>query len=187
MKKISKIVSALALCLLSACSTVTVKTDYDHTTSFAKYKTYGLAPASKGQMLSPSGEAALRNALQTGLAAKGIHPSTSGKPDLAVVRVVVLQQKTSVQQYTEWGYGTNGTWPYGYGAYSMWSGAPLTYVDVNQYTEGTLILDFVDTHTGKLVFRGTGKAVVGSTDSNARKVKEAVEKIVAGIPSGSSR
>jgi len=184
MKTIAKLLLSLAVISLSACSTVTVKTDYDHSTSFSKYKTYGLAPASKGQTLSPSGEAALRDALKVGFAARGIHESTTGKPQLAVARVVFLHQKTSVQQYSDWGYASNGAWPYGYGSYNMWSGAPRTYVDVNQYTEGTLILDFVDTRTGKLVFRGTGKAVVGGTDSNVHKIREAVEKIMAGFPSG---
>jgi uncharacterized membrane protein len=187
MKKTAKLFLSLAVISLSACSTVTVSTDYDHKASFAKYKTYGMAPASKGQTLSPSGEAALSDALRSGLAAKGIHQTTSGKPDLAVARIVFLHQKTSVQQYTDWGYGSNGAWPYGYGYYNMWSGAPRTYVDVNQYTEGTMILDFVDTHTGKLVFRGTGKAVVGGPESNAHKIREAVEKIVAGFPAGASR
>ena len=73
---------------------------------------------------------------------------------------------------------------YGYGYYGMWAGAPRTYVDVNQYTEGTLILDFVDRHTKKLVFRGIGKAVVGGPESNARNIEEAVAKIVAEYPGG---
>jgi Domain of unknown function (DUF4136) len=100
------------------------------------------------------------------------------------VRHVFLQQKVSVQQYTDWGYGYGGGWPYGYGYYGMWAGAPRTYVDVNQYTEGTLVLDFVDRHTKKLVFRGIGKAVVGGPESNASKIEEAVAKIVAEFPGG---
>jgi hypothetical protein len=64
----------------------------------------------------------------------------------------------------------------------MWAGAPRTYVDVNQYTEGTMILDVVDTHTKKLVFRGTGTAVVGGPDSNADKIHDAVKKMVDALP-----
>jgi hypothetical protein len=77
------------------------------------------------------------------------------------VRHVFLTDNISVQEYTDWGYGYGGGWPYGYGYYGMWAGAPSTYVDVSTYTEGTMILDVVDTHTKKLVFRGTGTAVVG--------------------------
>ncbi|MGH7936921.1 MAG: DUF4136 domain-containing protein, partial [Bryobacteraceae bacterium] len=59
---------------------------------------------------------------------------------------------------------------------------PRSYVDVEQYHEGTLVLDFVDAGTKKLVFRGVGKAVVGGPESNAGKIREAVDKIVAGYP-----
>jgi hypothetical protein len=45
-----------------------------------------------------------------------------------------------------------------------------------------MILDFVDNHTKKLVFRGTGQAVVSGPDSNAEKIREAVARIVAGLP-----
>jgi hypothetical protein len=115
--------------------------DYDHSAPFAKYRTYSLAPAAHGQTLSSVGEAALRAALRTQLAARGISEVPSGQADLAVARHVFLQEKVAVQQYTDWGYGYGGGWPYGYGYYGMWAGAPRTYVDVNQYTEGTLVLD----------------------------------------------
>ena len=167
---------------MPACSTVTVTTDYDRSAPFGKYKTYALAPARQGQTLSPGSEAALRDALRTELAARGITEATSGKADLAIVRHVFLEDKVSVQQYTDWGYGYHGGWPYGYGSYGMWAGAPVTYVDVSQYTEGTLVLDAVDTRTKKLVFRGAGTAVVGGPDNNADKIREAVKKMVAAVP-----
>ncbi len=192
MKSTATHLSALiATCALTACSTVTVTTDYDHAASFGKYKTYSLAPAAHGPALSPTSEAALRDALRTELAARGITETTSGKGDLAIARVVFTQDKVSVQQYTDWGYGSGGgyagAWPYAYGTYGMWAGAPRTYTDVSQYTEGTLILDVVDTHTKKLVFRGTGTAVVGGPDSNAGKIRDAVKKMVAALPSAAPR
>lgn len=174
--------SALAGVLaLAACSTVSVTTDYDRTTSFAKYKTYALAPAAKGEALSPSSEAALRDVLRTEMAKKGIVEKPSGKPDLAIARHVFLQEKLSVQEYTDWGYGS-GAWPYRYGVYNTWPGAPRTYVDVSQYTQGTLLLDFVDTRTHKLVFRGTGSGTVGQPAANAEKIRQAVTRIVAELP-----
>lgn len=171
---------------VTACSTVTVTTDRDPGAPFGKYKTYALAPAKQGQTLSPQGEAALRDSLRAELAKRGIVPATAGKPDLAVVRHVFLQDKVSVQQYTDWGYGYRGGWPYGYGYYGVGGGMPRTYVDVTQYTQGTLILDFVDTRTKKLVFRGTGQAVVGGVETNAARIREAVGKIVAEYPGGAA-
>jgi hypothetical protein len=179
--------AACVTCVLAACETVSVTTDYDHSAPFGKYKTYTLAAASRGQTMSPSSEAALRDALRTELAAHGISEAPGKKADLDVVRHVFVQEKVSVQQYTDWGYGFHGGWPYGYGYYRMWPGAPITYTDVNQYKEGTLILDFVDAHTRKLVFRGVGNAVVGGPESNAAKIREAVAKIVAAYPGGATR
>jgi hypothetical protein len=150
-----------------------------------------LAPAAHGQTLSPTSDAALRDALRTELAARGITESTTGKGDLAIVRHVFTTDKVSVQQYTDWGYGYGGGygggWPYGYGSYGMWAGAPRTYTDVSNYTEGTMILDVVDTRTNKLVFRGTGTAIVGGPESNAGKIREAVKKMVAALPSPAAR
>jgi hypothetical protein len=64
----------------------------------------------------------------------------------------------------------------------MWYGAPYNYSTINTYTEGPLILDFVDTSNQKLIFRGIGKGTVGSAENNAEKIREAVEKIVAKLP-----
>lgn len=68
-----------------------------------------------------------------------------------------------------------------YGRYGAWAGGPQ-YTEVTQYTEGTLILDFVDSKTRKTVFRGIASRTVGDPKSNVAKIKEAVEKIVAGYP-----
>ena len=177
------ILFACVALVFSSCSTVMVETDYDRNADFSKYSSYSLAPAGKGGTLSPSSENALRGALQSGLAAKGLKQS-SGKGDLSVVRHVFAKDKVAVTEYVDWGYryGPRGGWPYGYGRYGMWYGAPMVYTDVRQYTEGTIVLDFVDNRTNKLVFRGTGRGTLGSPESNARKIQEAVTKISAAYP-----
>ena len=137
-------------------------------------------------MLSPTAEAALRDALRTQLATRGISEASGGKGDLAIVRHVFLKDKVSVQQFVDWGYGYGGAWPYRYGRYGMWAGAPMAYTSVNQYTEGTMILDFVDARTNRLVFRSTSTAIVGKPESNARSIQKAVEKTVAKFPSAAA-
>ena len=173
--------------VLCGCSTVSVTTDYDHTANFGNYRTYALEPPANAPALSPTSDAALRSALNENLAARGIREVGPGnRPDLAVVPHVKLQQKYSVEQYTSWGYGP-GVWPYYAGYYGMWYGAPYSYSTINSYTEGTLVLDFVDTSNQKLVFRGVGKGTVGSAESNAEKIREAVQKIVAKLPATQAR
>ena len=181
---ITKLFALFAVFTLAACSTVTVTTDYDHSAAFGKYKTYTLAPSTGGQKLSARSEEMLRNAIRSQLAARGVKEAVSGKGDLAIVRHVFTRDKFTVRQYTDWGSGSSsgGGWPYAYGSYSMWAGAPSTYQDTSKYTEGTLVLDVVDTHTNKLVFRGSATAVVGVQVKNARNIEKAVAKMVAALP-----
>jgi hypothetical protein len=168
--------------ILCGCSTVSVTTDYDHTANFGNYRTYAVEPAKNAPTLSPSADAALRSALNENLSAKGIREVGMGdRPDLAVVPHAKVQQRYSVEQYTSWGYGP-GAWPYYGGYYGVWYGAPYTYSTINSYTEGTLVLDFVDTSKQKLAFRGVATATVGSAEKNAEKIREAVQKIVEKIP-----
>ena len=171
-----------ALCVLTSCETVSVATNHDPAAPWARYHTYALAPASKGQTMSPEAEAALRDSLRTELAKRGLTEAAGQKADLDIVRHVFIQHKVSVQEYTDWGYGYHGGWPYGYGYYGMWPGAPTTYTDVTQYHEGTMVIDFVDARTKKLVFRGVGMAVVSGPSANAEKIREGVEKMVAEYP-----
>jgi hypothetical protein len=185
MKTTAGLLATLCLaCLFTACETVTVTTDHDPTANFANYRTYTLAPPRNGERLSPSSEAALRDSLRTELASRGMTEAPPGKASLDIVRHVFIQEKISVQQYTDWGYYHGGAWPYGYGYYGMWPGAPTTYAMVDQYHEGTMILDFVDAKTKRLVFRGIGQAVVSGPESNAEKIRQGVHKMMEGYPKG---
>lgn len=171
---------------LCGCASVRVTTDYDHSAPFDSYRTYALEPPTNVPPLSPTADAALRGALREDLAARGIREvAPEAQPDLAVVPHVRLQQKYSSQQYTSWGYGP-GVWPYPGGTYGAWRGAPYAYNTISSYTEGTLILDFVDTSSHKLVFRGIGQGTVGEPESNAKKIREAVDKMVAKFPASRS-
>jgi len=165
---------AVAVLFLTACSTVSVTTDFDHSASFSQYRTYTLAPGTEKIGLSPSSETALREALRAGLARHGVS-ETSENADLHVVRHISAQEKVRV-------YQSSAGVPYRYGRYGMWAGAPYGYTDVSQYTEGTLILDFVDAKTQKLVFRGIGTGTVSDPETNAARIKEVVEKIVQDFP-----
>jgi Domain of unknown function (DUF4136) len=172
-------VSALILC---GCSTVSVTTDCDPTASFGDYHTYALESPANAPLLLPSVDAELRRALHENLAARGIREvRVNSKPDLAVVPHARLQQRQTREQYNHWGYGVGGS-PFGSGYYGTWIGVPYPTTTIESYTEGTLILDFVETSHQTLVFRGTVKATMGSAKSAAEDIGEAVQNIVAKIP-----
>lgn len=170
-------VVAISLCL-TACSSITVTTDYDHSASFGQYHSYTLAPSSEKIPLSPSSATALQETLRSSLFKRGITEKTD-TADLHVIRHVSTEEKLAVFQSNNMGYAGMR---YGYGRYGMWAGAPYNYIDVSQYTQGTLILDFVDAKTQKLVFRGIATGTVSDPETNAKRVRQAVEEIVQEFP-----
>jgi len=54
--------------------------------------------------------------------------------------------------------------------------------DVTQYTEGTLVLDFLDRQKHLIVFRGIAQGAVTTSERNAIAIREAVQRIVADLP-----
>ena len=162
--------------ILNGCSSVKVTTDAAPGTSFAHYQTYLLAPVAEKIGLSPSSELALRETLKTQLALRQIQ-ETDKNADVHVVRHISTKDKMNVTQFNGAGFRSI---PYGYGYYRVWGGAPETYV--SQYTEGTLILDFVDAKTQQLVFRGVATGTVQDPETNAKRLAEAVERIVQKLP-----
>ena len=67
--------------------------------------------------------------------------------------------------------------------FGRYGGGWAMNADVQQYTEGSLLIDFVDNRTHKIIFRGLGQAAVSSSaDGNAAAIQEAVNKIVAAYP-----
>jgi len=160
------------VCGLAACTTapsITVKTDYDHSASFGKYHTYALDTAATG--LGPTNNAVLQQALRSSLAARGLK-ETGANASLYIVSAVITSEKVNVLP-------GGGVTVSRFGAYRTWA----MNADVQQYTEGTLIIDFVDGKTRKLVFRGLAQAAVGSQARNANAIREAVTKIMAQFPS----
>jgi hypothetical protein len=176
------ILAGLTALILCGCSTVSVTTDYDVTASFKDYLTYALESPVDAPLLPPNADEALRVALHEGLATRGIREvGVKDRPDLAVVPHAQLQQRHTREQYNHWGYGVGG-WPFGAGYYGIWIGEPYPTTTVESDTEGTLILDFVETRHQTLVFRGIGKTKVNSAKANAEQIGETVQKIVAKMP-----
>jgi hypothetical protein len=72
------------------------------------------------------------------------------------------------------------TFDYGY----TWRGFPRQYVDVEQYEEGTVIVDVVDPATHRLLWRGQGVARVDPDPNKyVKEIRKAVDKIVEKFPS----
>jgi hypothetical protein len=137
-------------------------------TNVGQFRTFSFHNASQaGQPVSVADQA-IEDALKQSLISKGYVEATEN-PDFLVAHHVNLQQQTQV-------YG-GGPYGYGYGYYGM---GP----DIQTYTQGTLIVDFIDPKTNKAFWRGTASQVVNNPSSpDTDKIQAAVTKLIDKYPS----
>ena len=157
---------ALALLAVAGCSGITANANVAPGANLGKYHTYGWYQPTAGGAES-IGEQEVRGALERELAQKGLTLATTEKPDFLVAYHAKKQQQTSVTPgyYGYWGYG--------------WGGFP----DVTTYTEGTLVVDFIDPATNQVFWRGTAQGVLEHPNNpDLHKIDTAVAKIVDQYP-----
>jgi hypothetical protein len=163
--------SVTAAILVAAGCGATIRSTTASNADLAKYRTYSLSapPAQAGQAQTIADQTIV-SSLKEDLAAKGLTEAAPGQaPDFLVAHHVKTQQRVDVEPMA---YG------YGYGFYG-WGGD-----DVTQYTEGTLIVDFIDPQTKKVFWRGTASDVVNHPESpNPAKITKVVGQIVDRYPS----
>jgi hypothetical protein len=168
--RVSLLIAGLAF--LAACSSVSVKEDYNPSTDFSPYKSYKFydGPPPQGDPLAanPIIRDRLMRAVDKQMAEKGFKKVVTGDADLVVVLMAGVQQKVQVSQ--SGGYG----W-YGHGGYTS----------VDYYNEGTVVIDMVDGAKKELVWRGTGTGTLAnspSAEDAEYNAQSAVQQILANFP-----
>jgi Domain of unknown function (DUF4136) len=183
--KTPALLAAILVAAATACNPVTVRTTTAPDAHLANLRTFTIATprAKKANAVSDSNDPMLANsisnqALRQDLAAdfqsKG-YTLTTASPSFAVAYYASAQQKLDV---TDWDYG------YSYwGYHRFWHGYGYPYETIQQYTEGTVVVDVIDPATKELLWRGQGKAAV-SKDPAAytAELAKTVRAIVAKFP-----
>jgi hypothetical protein len=162
--------SIAAILLLSAAGCgATIRSSVANNADLSKYRTYAFyTPPDRQGQPETIADQTIKSSLKQNLATRGMTESMGTNPEFLVSYHVKKREKIEV---SSWGYGY---WGYGYG------GSP---VDVNQYTEGTLIVDFIDPQTMQVFFRGTATAVLNHPDTpDMGKIENAVGQIVDRYP-----
>lgn len=171
MKRLNQcIVFSLAI-LLIGCSTISVNHDYDPDYNFTRLKTYDILPVPAKAARNELVVKRVVSAIKRNLDAKGIKRD-SHKPDFLVAIHGGRQTKVNV---VDWGYA--------YGRYGRHWGPRM--VDVYEYQEGTLIIDFVDARTKELFWRGAATGVIdpyASPEERGKIINEAVTKVLDKFP-----
>jgi hypothetical protein len=162
-----RVVSILGLVLgllIGSAAAQTVQSDFDRTFQFSNLKTFSFAVQRRGATdpLSTDtlNDGRIRTGLESQLMANGFRMETE-KADFVIAYYVTTKNKLNVQDY---GYGP-----------PRWFGGRNLRVD--QYSEGTLMVDFIDTRTNQVIWRGraTGTLELKGVD---KKISKSTEKLV---------
>ncbi len=165
--------------VFAGCSGMSVNFDYDQNVSWHELHTFGWLEAEQPAPNSVAGtkfasgllDKRIREALAYELADRQVKPGDN--PDILIKYYVATEEKIQV---TDWGYRYSDYY-WGYGG---------RQIDVNQFTEGTLVVDIVRADDKTLIWRGsaTGRVDGGqrSPAEQQERVNNVVNKIMANFP-----
>ncbi len=167
----------LGIMLFSSCSSVNVVVDYDSKADFNQYKTFAFyKPGIDKAVVSDLDKKRILRAIEIELLAKGFEKSD--KPDILVSIFTKSREKVNVNLNNNnfggfYGFGRN---PYMYGINNG--------VNVSQYAEGTLFIDFIDKEKKELVWQGIGTGALRnlSREKKEIRIKEFVKEIISKFP-----
>jgi hypothetical protein len=163
MKLVRNLIGCGVLLLVGATAAMaqSVQTDYDHTYPLAKLRTFGFAQqqrtAQDPLVASPINDRRIHDALSSQLQANGL--SEAGQPDFLIGYFVTTRAGLNIQDNRLGWFQRRGN------------------VDVEQITEGTLIVVFVDAKTQQEVWRGYATGTINPKNLN-NDVNKAVAKLV---------
>ena len=190
--------AATTLLLLAACSSgppkpdVDYKHDYDFTKvqKLAFYKNSGQVSGDNPLQLSDIQRDRIDEALAFALRNRGFDVvDDASEADMLISWHLATQHKTDVRTYQSPSYGAYGGYGgYGrynrYSAYNCWSCSPTqTEVSVQNYTQGTFIVDMIDPDMRQSVWRGvTQSKLKGKHEEDQGRYNEAATAIFASFP-----
>jgi hypothetical protein len=193
MKKLTNLaVVALALALAGCATTYSssIITDYDHSSSFNRYKTYDWANefgknannSKKPLFYNTLIQMRIKNAIKKQMKKRGYHLNKH-KPDLLVNAAVLIKQnqKTNVKTTTSPG-GYSPFYP-GFGGnfgyyYNFYGPETQQSTSISFKMHGGLVIQLIDRSKQQLVWQGYAPDVLHTTTQNKRKeLNKAVSKI----------
>ncbi len=176
MYRIPLLLALAALLSLAGCITPT-SVDYDQTAlgQINDYRSFRIDSREQRNnyqdvALSPIFDRRIERAIEQALIAKGFE-SGAARPDFRVTFNTVTKTKTRVNDF---GPPPFRRYPYyGYGG---------RYLDIDNYEEGTFIIDIIDAQSQQLVWRGAYVKRLGWSAPDKAEVQQIVSSILADFP-----
>ncbi|KXO13518.1 putative lipoprotein [Moritella sp. JT01] len=180
---------ALLSLAVTACSTVKVSTDYDQSADFTALKGFNWLPKSatvekeNTYLNNRIMDVRITKAIDKQLIAQGFSSSTA--PDFYVNYSITSEKKTNIRTYDNYSdYGPSWGWGIGYGHRGM-SLSARTETRIDEYQQGSLVIDVIDPTSLELIWRGIGsKRLPESTDAAEmdKLVADVVKSILSKFP-----
>lgn len=152
---------------------VRVGQDYDPQTDFSRYKSFGWAPAPSEETAKPPGDnpfftKRVQAAIEDFLVRNGFVKASDGNPDFLIETHLLVERRVEVDR-------TGDGWPG-----NRYFGDSFFDTTVDEYDDGTLVIDFLAADTKGLLWRGTGSRRVEQSTS-PQKSAETINRWVAEI------
>lgn len=178
-----KLLILIFVAAMAACdSQPRVDSDFNPAFDFAAARKIAvIGPAAVAGSVTRSGDlisARIENSVRSVLQARGYRIVEPGEADLLVSWFLTTRNKTDITTYN------TGV---GYRCWSYACRSMATDVDVRNYQEGTLFIDFIDPHTRQLQWRGAASKRVDrsrSREERTRVLNEGVTAILGAFPPG---
>ena len=180
---LNRFVLIFSLSLLS-CSGLQVSQDYDRNTDFSNlrsfaWKTESQAKTGEVRVDNPLLDRRIRAAVNRNLTAAGFVEIPNGTPDFVVSYAFQIRTRIGSDGVrTSIGFGSGGGGSFGGVGVSSSGG-------VNQYEEGTLVIDLTSVEGGDLLWRGSGTRRLpraSNPEQITATVDQSVDRILAQFP-----
>lgn len=157
---VKTLIISITVLIFVSCSSEKYLIDYDKSVNFYRYETYNFTPSADSIPLNQLTKRRLFNAISAEMNQNDIQ--WAAEPDIFIHVHMLMKGRTK----------TNVT--YGHGeTVSLGSGFTNTYMDLSEYSEGSVFFDIIDSKRKQLVW--TGKVTVDMKDSKPRGEKEILQ------------
>lgn len=180
MRYVLHLFTLLVIALLSGCVSP-ASYDYEKAAveEMSAYKTFTIDSREarsdyQDVVLSPIVDRRIERAIERELTAKGFEP-VAANPDFRVTFNTVTKTKTEINSFGPSPFRRYPYYGYGYGG---------RYIDIDEYEQGTFIIDIINASNKQLVWRGAYVKRLGWSAPKDAEVQKIVSSILSGFPPG---
>jgi hypothetical protein len=175
MKPYSRLLALVGATVFFAAASVAqqVKTDFDRSADFSRYKTYSWQKVQSPDALWVD---RIKAAVNSALAARGWNQVPSGG-DVAVLAIEMTRNQQTLNTFYD-NFGGGWGWRRGGGG-----GFGTATTTEETYKVGTLVVDLFDASTKKLIWRGSSSDTLSDkSDKNIKNLDKGVQKMFDHFP-----